>query len=170
MVQDEIEIAAIGLEDHVEDIAEKGHGADGDIDTDIAEHLGDLGVRHAEAASFVDDPERDDGAARIADAGNEPDDRVGAEADPGAGHADSRVHQAGHAADAAQTPETIGGMVGVGAHAKGLSFRKDGFARHMVTGRELVKMAVPARRPSPPSYRRRYGRPRRCLFLAMFCP
>ena len=32
MVQDEIEIAAIGLEDHVEDIAEKGHGADGELE------------------------------------------------------------------------------------------------------------------------------------------
>ena len=35
MVENEVEIAAIGLEDHVEDVAEKRHGADGDIDADI---------------------------------------------------------------------------------------------------------------------------------------
>ena len=73
---DDPEIADVGLERDVEDVAEIRYGADQAVDHDIADLALHLVGRHPEAIGLVDNIGRERHRERVADAGRKPADAV----------------------------------------------------------------------------------------------
>ena len=91
------EIAAVGLEAHVEEIAENGNGPQKKIEHYVAEHERENMGRHAHSPRTHDDVEGREGRARVAYAGEKSEDRIQAEAYVGAGNAKAAVQPIGDA-------------------------------------------------------------------------
>lgn len=97
VVEHQLEIAAVGLEIDVEDVADHRDAPRDRVESYIDQHLEKLVVRHAETARLVDDEEADRRSAEIADAGDQTEHGVRAERDAGAGNSERRVHKPGQA-------------------------------------------------------------------------
>src|SRR5262249_35290939 len=89
----ESNIAAIGAPHHVEGVADDWHRADKPIERHHGEHWEDDVKGRAQLMCLAHDVKRDRGGDRIADPGNEPDQRIKAEAHIGAGQNEGRVQQ-----------------------------------------------------------------------------
>src|SRR5262245_9769306 len=87
-------VLAICFPYDVEDIAEKWHGADHQIDADIAEHSRKREARRAGLPGVVHDEKRDRARHYVAKSGKQTEDRVPAEAERRPGHFEAVVHQA----------------------------------------------------------------------------
>lgn len=92
-------IAEIRAEPDVEEIAEQWYGPYERIDPDVQQHPCQDGPRHAQPGRGEDDVARKGGAGEVADAGNEPDQRVEPEANVGSGDADRGVEKLGQRLD-----------------------------------------------------------------------
>ena len=63
-------VAAIGLPEDVEDVAEERNGADEHADAEVGGHARERDVRHAANPGGEWDDERGDASQHVADAGN----------------------------------------------------------------------------------------------------
>jgi len=84
-------VAAVGAPGDVEHVTEYGNGADDNFDRDVGDHARDCDVRDAAHPGCDDDDAGGDATNQIADAGDEADDAVQAEADGGAGNFDEVI-------------------------------------------------------------------------------
>ena len=109
---EDAQIAAIGGEGKVEEIADDGDGAAHEIDRDVAEHGGDLRAARAEAVAFPHDVEGDGGRDDIARDGHEADERIKADALVRAGKLDAGIHEASDQAEALHAAGPSRGEIG----------------------------------------------------------
>ena len=86
-------VAAVGLPGDVEDVAEEGNGADQHADAEIGGHAHQRHVGNAANPGGQRNDQREQAGQHVAQAGNQPDDAVEAEADAGAGDAKGLVEQ-----------------------------------------------------------------------------
>src|SRR5690606_2110399 len=107
VIEHKLQIATVGLEIDVEDIAEQRHAAGHHIEPDIDEHLEKLVIGHAEAPGLVDNEEADRSRAEVADARDQTDDRVRAEREPRARNPQRRIHQSCETANPAKTHQPV---------------------------------------------------------------
>jgi hypothetical protein len=91
---DEHQVAGIRLPAEVEEIAQHGNGSDREIDGDVAEHADENKAGRAEARRDGDDVTRERGARDVAEAGDEPEQRIEPDAKARARNADRAVQQA----------------------------------------------------------------------------
>src|SRR5262249_61192947 len=82
---EEADLRVIGSPHYVEGIAEDRYRAYNAVERDICKHTRNDVQRRAQLTRLMHDVERDRGGDRIANAGNEPDDRIEAESNIGAG-------------------------------------------------------------------------------------
>ena len=86
-------VAPVRAPHHVEHVAHERHRADHAVQRHVGQHARDQMARRAERARLAHDVERHHGRDRVADAGDETDQRVDAEPDIGARHDEGGVEQ-----------------------------------------------------------------------------
>ena len=95
MLPQQVEVALVGLEAHVEEEADDGDGAQHRIRRDVEAHAGKNARRRAVAQRLAHHIERHAGAEQAADARNEAQQAVRAHGAAGAGNADGGVGEPG---------------------------------------------------------------------------
>ena len=121
-------VAAVGLPRDVEGISEERHGADDDVEREIDDHARDSDVGCAARPCGEDDDGRGETGEDVADAGDEADDAVQAEADGGAGDAEPRVEKTAKDVQIFVPKKTIG-RIDMGAGWEDLGFALRGHFR-----------------------------------------
>ena len=98
MLLEQTHVAAVGLEHEIEQIADNGDGADGEIGGNIAEHARQREFRGAALPGVMHDDERERARQHVADPRDEAEHGIPAEPNPGAGNAEIVIHHAGEPA------------------------------------------------------------------------
>src|ERR1044071_5938581 len=95
-----LDVHLVRLPRRVEDVADEGHGAEQVVHRDVRRHPQQRHLRHAVAHARREDVERDGRRREVADAGDEPDQRVQADAPTRARDAEEPVHRAAQLVEA----------------------------------------------------------------------
>jgi hypothetical protein len=106
---EKLEVAVVGFPDDIEEIAEEGDVAEEPVDADVAEHPPEGGGGEFPAAGFEKDVAGEGETCDIPEAGKKAEERVEANAELGAGDANSVIEKVTDLADLAQAIGTFFG-------------------------------------------------------------
>ena len=87
------QVHVVRLPGEVEQIAQQRHEADEGVDRDVEDHPQLHDLRDAELARLPEDADREQRRDQVAEAGNETEDRIEADADGRARHDERRIEQ-----------------------------------------------------------------------------
>ncbi len=114
MLAQQRDVAAVGAEHDVEGVAGERHGADRAFEDDVGHHAREQSARHAEAVGLVQQIAGQRGGSGVADAGHQPQQRLDAEADVGAGQHERRVEHGGEPVEPIKRRAARVGVVAAG--------------------------------------------------------
>lgn len=100
MTPQQLDVAAIGLESQIENVAQDGNGAYGCVKPDIAQHASQEALRHTMTPALCQGIEGDSRGEGIADSRDEPDHPVEADPPAGAGNPERLVEDERKAVEA----------------------------------------------------------------------
>lgn len=107
MIENNVQVAAIGFEVDVKDIAKQRNASTDGIDAQISQHAQESLGWHTKLAGLVDEKQAHQRGTGIAHAGQEPEDRIRAQSYTRSRYPDRRIHQPGNAMHPAQPPYPI---------------------------------------------------------------